>query len=169
VWNSVVDHNGKVTVMSNEHGTCFTLHFPVVERQRSQPIKEEEATVSAQGEHILIVDDEPMLREIATQILITEGYVIHSVSSGEEAIAFVKEKHVDLVLLDMFMDPGMNGRSTYEEILKFKPQQKALIISGYSESNDVKEAIQLGSGGYLKKPYTAKQLLKAVNEELARE
>ena len=64
------------------------------------------------------------------------------------------------------MEPGINGRQTYEEILKLNPTQRAIIASGFSESEDVKAAIQLGANGFTKKPYTMDSLGRAVKEAL---
>jgi DNA-binding NarL/FixJ family response regulator len=67
----------------------------------------------------------------------------------------------------MLMEPGMNGRQTYEEIVRLYPGQKVIIVSGFSESHDVKIALKLGAKGFLKKPYSIEQLGMAVKESLA--
>ena len=64
------------------------------------------------------------------------------------------------------MDPGINGRETYERIIKIHPEQKAIIISGFAETDEVKEAQRLGAGRYLKKPVILEKLGIAVKEEL---
>jgi len=64
------------------------------------------------------------------------------------------------------MEPGINGLQTYEEILRLNPAQQAIIASGFSESDDVKAALQLGAGGFIKKPYSMAQLGQAVKEVL---
>jgi len=64
------------------------------------------------------------------------------------------------------MDPGINGRETYERIIEFHPDQKAVIASGFSESDDVKAALELGAGQYIKKPYTLQKIGIAVRDEL---
>ncbi len=74
------------------------------------------------------------------------GYKVDSVCSGELALEFVKETAVDVLVMDMLMDPGMNGCQTYEAILKLYPDQKAVIASGFSESDDIKKALELGTG-----------------------
>ena len=94
------------------------------------------------------------------------GYKTIAISSGEEAIEYLKENTIDLVLLDMIMDPGINGCKTYERIIEIHPKQKAIIISGFAESDDVKEAQKLGAGKYIKKPLTIERLGLAVKEEL---
>lgn len=113
-----------------------------------------------------MVDDEEQLRDLADQMLASLGYIVHSVPSGEKALEFLKDKEVDLIILDMLMDPGMNGRQTYEEILKLHPGQKAIIVSGFSESDDVKAALRLGAGSFMKKPYSINQLGLAVKHIL---
>jgi CheY-like chemotaxis protein len=114
----------------------------------------------------LVVDDEPQQRDIAARMLERLGYVPHAVSSGEEAVAYLQDKKVDLVMLDMIMDPGMNGRCTYEAILERHPGQKAIIASGYSENEEVAKALALGAGRLLKKPYSIHELAMAVKTEL---
>jgi two-component system cell cycle sensor histidine kinase/response regulator CckA len=68
----------------------------------------------------------------------------------------------------MIMDPGINGRETYERILENNPNQKAIIASGFAETNDVKKAQQLGAGKYIRKPFTLENLGIVVKEELGK-
>jgi PAS domain S-box-containing protein len=163
VWNTIQDHRGAITVASSDRGTVFTLLFPAV-HGISEPNQEEEARVTPRGngETILIVDDEPLQRDIATQMLASLGYQTAAVASGEEAVEFLRTRRVDLVLLDMLMGAGLNGRQTYERIITLNPGQQALIVSGFSESDEVREALRLGVGGYLQKPYSLNALGRAV-------
>lgn len=78
----------------------------------------------------------------------------------------LKEQPFDLLLLDMIMDPGMDGLDTYKSILKFHPHQKAIIASGFSETRRVQKAQELGAGKYIKKPYSLEKLAVAVKAEL---
>jgi len=64
------------------------------------------------------------------------------------------------------MDPGINGRETYERIIKTHPAQKAVIVSGFAETNEVKEAQRMGAGQYIKKPLTLEKMGVAVRDEL---
>lgn len=168
VWNTVEDHGGQIRVESSSDETCFSLFFPVSSEKevtRREDLQVEPMEKS-QGEHILVVDDEPVLREIADQILQGFGYTVSTVASGEEAIEFVKEKPVDLLIVDMLMDPGITGRQTYEKILELYPHQKAMVVSGFSESDDVKATLKLGAGGFIKKPYSIEELRQAVKAAL---
>ena len=167
VWNTVQDHNGYINVNSNENGTVFELYFPATR----QELLIRETTVSLEaylgrGETVLVVDDEERQREIATKMLSKLGYAAEAVSSGEEAVMHVKERPVDLILLDMVMPKGMDGQETYEAIIKIWPGQKAVIASGYAKTQAVRVAQKLGAGEYIKKPYTLEKLGMALKKEL---
>lgn len=172
IWGTLEDHKGFIDVMSTEgKGTTFELYFPVTRgnsfnREADISIKE----YMGNNETILIVDDEPDQREIAAILLKELGYSVHKASSGEEAIEHIKTKtvSVDLFLLDMLMGTGIDGLDTYKEIHKLQPGAKAIIISGFSESDRVKEALTMGAGAYIKKPYTIKKIGMAVRKELDR-
>ena len=81
---------------------------------------------------------------------------------------YVQESPTDLMVLDMIMDPGINCLETYERVIKIHPGQKSVIVSGYAETEDVKEAQRLGAGKYIKKPLTLQKLGPAIKEELSR-
>jgi CheY-like chemotaxis protein len=167
VWNTVQDHNGYINVKSSEKGTVFELYFPTTREEVAA--EGEEVPLEdylGHGEKVLVVDDEERQREIASGILTRLGYNAETVSSGEDAIEYVKEHPVDLILLDMVMPKGINGRKTYEEIIKIRPGQKAIIASGYAKTKEVDTAQELGAGKYIKKPYTLAKVGLAVKEEL---
>jgi len=167
VWNTVQDHKGYIDVTSQENGTTFELYFPITRdevsgKDLSRPIKDYQGS----QETILVVDDMENQREISCKMLDKLGYKTKAVSSGEEAVEYLKGHTVDLILLDMIMDPGINGRETYERIIKIHPKQKAIIVSGFAQTDEVKKAQKLGAGQYIKKPVTLKKIGLAVKEEL---
>jgi len=168
VWGTVQDHRGYIDIESIEgDGTTFYLYFPVT-RDR---IVEEESVIPVEafmgtGQTILIVDDVQDQRELTSSMLTRLGYSAKAVSSGEGAINYLKSNSTALVLLDMIMDPGMDGLDTYRQILKLRPKQKVIIASGFSETKRVKEAQKLGAGQYVKKPYTLEKIGLAVKHEL---
>jgi len=170
VWGSVKDHKGYIDLQSVEgEGTTFTLYFPVTR----ESLHEDQSNAAAvanngNGETILIVDDVAQQRQIATLMLSKLGYCVNSVSSGEEAVKFIQDNSADLIVLDMIMDPGIDGLETYKKMLRFKPDQKAIIASGFSETWRVKETQRLGAGAYVKKPYTIDKIAQAVVTELSR-
>jgi len=168
VWSTVKDHKGYIDVHSTERkGTTFTLYFPATRRARTEekailPIEK----YMGRGESILVVDDVKAQREIVFNLLTILNYVVDTVSSGEEAVEYLKEHNIDLILLDMIMDLGIDGLDTYKEILEVHPDQKAIIASGFSETDRVREAQRLGAGQYIKKPYTLEKIGIAVRAEL---
>jgi len=167
VWNTVKSHEGYVNVKSWQEGSRFELFFPIT-RDESTVGREHSLFEDyvGNGESILVVDDEEMQRDITCRLLTKLGYSATAVSSGEEAIDYLREQAVDLIVLDMIMPQGMNGRETYEEIIKLWPNQKAVIASGFAESEDVKAAQKLGAGKYIKKPYTLETIGIALKKEL---
>jgi PAS domain S-box-containing protein len=170
VWGTVKDHKGYIDVQSTDgKGTIFTLYFPITRME----ISKDESSLSIEdymgsGELILVVDDVEEQREIASEMLRKLGYSVESAASGEEAVEYMENNTTDLIVLDMIMEPGINGRETYENILKYHPNQKAIIASGFSETDDVKKAQELGAGKYIKKPYILEKIGLAVRDELAR-
>jgi len=164
VWGTVIDHNGHIDIHTTEgNGTKFTLFFPVTRQELlrdNTPLRLEE--YGGKGESILIVDDVKEQREIASSMLIKLGYAVKSVASGEEAVDYLKNNSADLLMLDMIMDPGIDGLETYKRILQLHPRQKAIIVSGFSETEQVKEAQKLGAEQYVKKPYLLEKIGRAV-------
>ena len=170
VWGTVKDHNGYINVESEEgKGSTFTLYFPVTREDISAAVRSHiNIRIQGKGESILVVDDVKGQRDLATDMLRKLNYNVTSVSSGEEAVAYLKEHKVDLMVLDMIMDPGMDGLDTYRSILEILPKQKAIIVSGFSESDRVHAAQALGVGAYVRKPYVMEKLGMAVRKELNR-
>jgi two-component system cell cycle sensor histidine kinase/response regulator CckA len=170
VWGTVKDLDGHIDVQSQiDKGTTFTLYFPATrkkaEKDRSELSIED---YMGRGESILVVDDVEEQREIASRILERLGYSAISVPSGEEAVVYLQDHSVDLIILDMIMAPGMDGLETYQRILESHPGQKAIIASGFSETDRVKEALKLGAGACVRKPYLLERIGVAVREELDR-
>lgn len=167
VWNTMQDHGGGVDVTSGPEGTRFSLFFPAASQQLTQKEGTPKTTdINGNKERILVVDDQELQREIALKLLNSFGYEATSVRSGEEALVFLQDTQMDLILLDMKMDPGMNGCETYEKILEIYPNQRAIIASGYSEDKHVKKALRLGASSFIKKPYSISEIGKAVDAAL---
>ncbi len=170
VWGAVKDHQGYIDVESKPHrGSTFRLYFPVVrEDVTEEPQAAQRSSYLGQGETLLVVDDVAEQRELAVRLLGRLNYLVTSVASGEEAIEFLKKTPVDLVVLDMIMDPGIDGLETYRRMIEIHPRQKAIIVSGFAETERVNEALRLGAGAYVKKPYTTEKVGLAVRRELDR-
>ena len=168
VWGTVNDHNGIVDVASVEgKGTTFRLYFPATRRQRGheQPASPLES-VRGNGETVLVVDDVEEQRDIACTMLTQLGYQVSTVDSGEKAIEYMRTHRADLILLDMIMDPGINGLETCRQVLRMHPGQRVVLTSGHSPTDQVSQAQALGAGYYLKKPYMLEALATCIQAEL---
>jgi CheY-like chemotaxis protein len=159
---------GYIDIKSKEGtGTTITLYFPVTRKELAAELElvslEE---IKGKGESILIVDDVLEQRQIASEMLEKLGYVVTAVASGEEAVNYLVDHSADLIVLDMIMDPGIDGLETFKRILKLHPGQRSIIASGYSESDRVKEAQKIGAGVYIKKPYLIEKFGRAVKKGL---
>jgi PAS domain S-box-containing protein len=170
VWGTVKDHRGYIDINSKEgKGTAITLYFPVT---RQELIKDADLVsleeIKGQGESVLVVDDVREQRQIASEMLEKLGYNVTTVASGEAAVNHMRHHSADLMVLDMIMDPGIDGLETYKQITAIHPGQKTIIASGYSESERVKAAQKMGAGPYIKKPYLLERLGRAIKAELAK-
>ncbi len=170
VWGTVQDHGAYIDVISHpDSGARFDLYFPVTDDriEHTSNLIHLDNLVGSK-EKILIVDDVPEQRQIAKILLERLGYEAVSVASGEAAVEYLKSNDADLLLLDMIMDPGIDGLETFRQIRQFKPDQKAIIASGFSQSQQVKKTLDLGAGQYIKKPYTIEKIGIVVQKELSR-
>ncbi len=167
VSGTVKDHKGFIDLRSVEdNGTRFDLYFPITrsavqEKSNTFVIEKHMGT-----EKILVVDDVREQREIATVLLGKLGYRVETVNSGEAAIAYLRDNAADLLVLDMIMDPGIDGLDTYRRIIQQRPKQKAVVASGFSETSRVRQILALGAGAYVRKPYSLERLGVAVRKVL---
>lgn len=120
------------------------------------------------GESVLVVDDVAEQRDIASGLLKKLGYQVITVAGGEEALEHLKNNQVDILVLDMIMTPGIDGLDTYKRALEINPKQKAILVSGFSETDRVKKAKKLGAGAYVRKPYVMEKIGLAIRDELKR-
>jgi CheY-like chemotaxis protein len=107
-------------------------------------------------------------RVLASRILEGLNYRVAVAASGESAVEYLKTNNVDLIILDMITDPGIDGLETYRRILEKQPRQKAIIVSGFARTERVNKAQKLGAGEYMVKPYVIAKLGMAVRKELGR-
>jgi len=169
ICSTVRDHDGFIDVKSSEgSGTVFDLYLPGTR----EPLSEAKAYPSISdcmgNERVLVIDDIAEQRRIAAMMLQKLGYRVHAVESGEQAVEYLKENAADILVLDMIMDPGIDGCETYRRILMHHPGQRAIIASGYAESERIYQAQGQGAGPYIKKPYTLEKIGRAVRSELDR-
>jgi signal transduction histidine kinase/ActR/RegA family two-component response regulator len=168
VWGTVKDHKGYIDVQTElGTGTTFYLYFPVSREKLkvAEPASHIEE-YKGNGETILVADDVKEQRDIAQRIFSELGYTVNTAESGEKAVEYVAKNAVDVIVLDMIMAPGIDGLETYERILKLHPGQKAIITSGFSETDRIRKCKEIGIKQYIKKPYTIEKIAQAVRAEL---
>ncbi len=167
VWSIVQDHKGWIEIKDNHPGAIFEVYLPAT-HELVCPLDEIQSADSfrGNGETILLIDDQFEQNEILGKALQEMGYVTYSVTSGEEGIAFMESKSVDLVLLDMMMGDGLNGRQTFEKILEINPNQKAIIITGYAKNDEILKVRNLGVSDFIEKPVTISKIGLAIRQSL---
>ncbi len=169
IWATIKDHAGFIDIQSKQgEGTRFTMYLPATREITDNNSHRMVLDDYLGSEHILVVDDMPEQIEIASNMLTKLGYTVSSARNGEVAVDFIKKQRVDLIVLDMVMPGGMDGLETYKHIASIYPNQKAIIASGYSESERVKMLQELGVVTYIQKPYTLEKIGIAVRRELDR-
>ena len=165
VYNVLKDHGALIDVESKLGiGSKFSLYF--TETIDKKETSEKDKQLQKGSGSILIVDDRAEQRDIATRLLTRLGYNVECVECGQDAIKYLRKNDVDIVLLDMILEDEMDGLDTYEEIIKIKPDQKTIVVSGYSESERVKKAELLGVKGFIQKPYKLKEIGLTIQDVL---
>jgi signal transduction histidine kinase/CheY-like chemotaxis protein len=176
VYGIMENHGGLVSVYSEiGHGSQFHLYFPAaVTAQLPKPepsARSADRPASAprlQGAMILVVDDEALMRNVAKDILESEGASLFLAANGEEALDFLQTNHsiVNLVVMDVIM-PKMDGIKTTRELKKLNPELPVILSSGYAESNSVIQLRQELKVGFIQKPYKAEALVAMAESTLA--
>ena len=165
VYGVIHDHKGYVDVKTEVgQGSDFILYFPTTTASHMQA--DEQGQNWRGTETVLVVDDLAVQRELASKLLHSLGYQVATVEDGHAAVEYLQKQPADILVLDMIMADEFDGLDTYREIAKISPGQKAVIASGFSETERVKEAQELGAGVFVKKPYTLKSLGQAIRSEL---
>lgn len=169
VYGIVRAHGGFIRCYSEpDQGTTFKIYWPAMDQESIPTGSSPQEDLPTGGhETILLVDDEPEIRNLTREILETFGYRVLTAQNGEQALAVFREQgqDIDLVLLDLNM-PGMGGRKCLQELLAANPRVRVLIASGYPENGYGQEALSSGARGFIGKPYQMRELAVKVREAL---
>ena len=173
VYGIVKDHGGRIYCYSEiGQGTIFSIYFPAVLKEDVGIDKKQKAIPSPQGgkENILVIDDEPTVRDMAREMLEYYGYGVICAEDGESAIEVYRENAsgIDLVILDLNM-PGMGGYKCMQGLLDINPESKILIASGYSTDFHAKQALSAGAAAFIGKPYHLQEMARKVRSALDNE
>ncbi len=170
IYGIIEGHNGHISYYSDVGlGTTFRICFPVVKDCQTVSASDKDSVepLSKGVETILIVDDEEAITSLTKSMLERFGYRTFSADTGESAIDIYSEKHkeIDLILLDLGMS-GMGGKICLKKLVEFDPDVKVIISSGYFEEGLIKENINADAKGYALKPFTRKEISKAIRDVL---
>lgn len=167
-YSLIKEHNGFITIYSEPgRGTTVNLFIPCIDGEaiphKSTPLPKAESRI--QSGSILIVDDEEIVRSLASKILERKGYSTLKAAEGREGLAIFGEhcKNISLVLLDISM-PELSGKEIFIEMCKIDPNVKVIICSGLEQDSRVQDLKTMGIKGFLQKPYNMQQLLDIVNK-----
>jgi two-component system cell cycle sensor histidine kinase/response regulator CckA len=166
-YGIVKNHQGMIDVQSAPgKGTTLTILLPAVEKPVRQEKQPSEA-VPGGRETILLVEDEPMILDVAKDMLEAMGYHVLTADSGDAALTLYgsKSNDIDLVILDMVM-PKMSGGETYDKLKKLNPHVKVLLSSGYSLGSQANAILDRGCNGFIQKPFQLSALSQKLREFL---
>ncbi|HZF00746.1 MAG TPA: ATP-binding protein [Methylomirabilota bacterium] len=168
VYGIVKQHDGWIEVSSEkDKGTTFHVFFPTDEKNFVPEKPESNSTdpVAGGSETILIVEDEPVLRQMARDILEHYGYKILDAANGKEALEVWRKSadRIDLLLTDMVMPEGVSGVDLAERLLADRPDLKIIFTSGYS-SHEINEELARSQARFLQKPYTHTSIAKFIRD-----
>lgn len=168
-YGIIKNHGGHISCESSpSQGTAFKIFLPAIGIAPDPVAAEPDVPVELGAlETVLVIDDEPLLRDLAKGMLTGSNYEVLTADSGESGLALYRQHRdaISLVILDMIM-PGMGGKQCLSEILTLNPRAKVLISSGYSMEDPAKDQILTKAKGFIKKPYNLKMMLKIMRQVL---
>jgi len=149
-------------------GSAVVEQEPDVTPAVAQPMEESEPPPPKPApiaKRILVVDDEVGIRSLMRKILLREGYAVAEAVDAAEAIEYVRQQPIDLLLTDVVM-PGVNGRELAEQVLLLRPAVKVLYVSGFTGETAVESGNYPPGSMWLQKPFTLGSLLRKAKEIL---
>jgi two-component system cell cycle sensor histidine kinase/response regulator CckA len=168
VYGIVEQSGGKITVESTPgEGSTFGIHFPAHGAGEQQAPLPARRTVKGARERILLVDDEPQVRESVKRLLVGQGYTVVEASNASDAIRIhdAAPSEIDLLLTDVTM-PGMSGYDLAEHLRSRAPDLPVVFMSGYAESPAGTGVLTGGKTGYIQKPFNVEVLVERLGEVL---
>jgi CheY-like chemotaxis protein len=167
VYGIIKQHQGWIEVESQVgQGTTFKVFLPLPTKAEAREVIQQPKVAPGGTETILVVEDEPALRELVQEILQKKGYRVLDAATGVEALKLWEQhkEDIDLLLTDMMMPEGVSGRELAERVLQERSDLKVIYSSGYS-LDSVSSGTQIGDGrNFLQKPYDPETLAQMVRD-----
>jgi CheY-like chemotaxis protein len=171
VFGIVTKSGGAIDVWSQVgHGTTFDVYLPRINPESAHlPAAEQPAPMRRGTETVLLVEDEPSVRDLIRDQLTKAGYQVIDATNGVEAclVATQQSGHLDLLLTDVVM-PGMNGHELAQHLSVIKPNLRVLFMSGYLDDISLSAGLDAHRTAFLQKPFTPDVLTQTVRELLDR-
>ncbi|MBW2095941.1 MAG: PAS domain S-box protein [Deltaproteobacteria bacterium] len=167
VYGIVQNHGGFITVYSEiGEGTSFHIYLPASQKAVMKEALVEQGATRGK-ETLLLVDDEEMILEVASDMLKALGYRVHTADGGKEALEVYENRadEIDLVILDLIM-PDMGGGAVYDRLKAMNPSLKVLLSSGYSINGQAAEILNRGCNGFIQKPFNLGELSRKLRSIL---
>jgi two-component system cell cycle sensor histidine kinase/response regulator CckA len=169
VYGMVKQNNGFIDVTSQpDQGTTFTIYLPLFAAEPGRKVKADAVQAATRGhETILLVEDEPMILDIAVKILERQGYTVMAAATPGEAIRLALEHagEIHLLMTDVVM-PEMNGRALAKNLLSLYPDIKRLFMSGYTADVIAHHGVLDEGVQFIQKPFSVQTLAVKVREVL---
>jgi two-component system, cell cycle sensor histidine kinase and response regulator CckA len=170
VYGIVKQNNGFVYVDSEPgKGSIFTIYLPKIEKNDDTIEDRDKLYIELQGsETILLVEDDPSVREVTRSSLVSYGYEIITAENGNDALKKYKSnsRNIDLLLTDVIM-PQMGGRELAEKLLDLNPNLKILYFSGYTDDNIIKRGVMDDGMEFIQKPFSSTNLAGKIKDILS--
>jgi len=170
-YSIIKNHRGHISVESKlEKGSTFNVYLPASDQKVTQQLKEDGELISGKGK-ILVMDDEPMVRQVLSKMLLTMGYEVEAAQDGARAIELYTQAQDTgdpfvTVILDLTVPGGMGGKEVMARLLKIDPQVKAIVSSGYSDDPVMANFQSYGFTDVISKPYRILELDKILRKTL---
>ena len=164
----ITKHLGQIEVHTGSWGTDFVIYLPAMPGYGiAEKIGAGKIAAGSARAHILVMDDEPMIRDIARGLLVHLGFEVATVSNGQEAVELYREKQsseapFDVVIMDLTIPGGMGGKETIRKLREIDPQVKGIVSSGYSNDPVMAEYEKYGFAGMVHKPFEIDDLLNTL-------